>query len=147
MLTRLRGKRNSMTRSILQAITKLGIDLQNNVHRNTFRRHSPRFRNRSLRNDIRIQLAESKGTVGVTVFTKGDSAAAVGTGIPGPKNHRTSLRQLKEAFAHPIGPKATNDRTLSHVVLPGDRMRIATRHDMAPDIGRNVKQALGTLSR
>ena len=93
-----------------------------------------------------MQLAEGE-SYGRKLFSRMLIApGAVGSGIP--DNLRAGLRQLKEAFAHPIGAKATNDRAHSHVVLPGDGLLISTLHDMAPDMHEEIKLAFGgALSR
>ena len=146
MLKKLGRRRYSAARALVQALARLGIDLQNKVRPHKFGRHSPELRER-LFEKVSVQLADNKGAVGTTASTN-INGTVLGCGIGGPRDLRTSLRQLKERFASPIGPKSMKDqRHNRHVDLPS-RIPMSTFHDMAPVVGRNIKQALrGTLSR
>ncbi len=82
------------------------------------------------------------------MFTKIENTTALEYRITGARPFRAGLRQLKKTFAHPIEAKTMNTKIHGHHIGQKDPLLTSTLHDMAPEIHRGVKQAVGgALSR
>lgn len=142
-LDRLRAMPDAARQDLARAIAKLGIDLQSNVQQNKLSGQVLQIRSGSLKQSVAVRLDQSGSAISATVSTDLDYAAAQEYGFVGAVNVRASLRQIREAFGHPIAAK-----TIS-VGAYGRRMDLPERSflrsalaDMAADIGAGITDAL-----
>jgi phage gpG-like protein len=143
-LDRLRALRDSANAGLARAIAKLGIDLQNHVQQDKLSGQVLKVRSGALRSSIDVETDQSATTITTTVFTDHlDYAAAQEYGFFGTVNVRASLRQIKEAFGHPIAAKTISVRAHSRQVdLPARSFLQSALDDMAPNISADVEDAL-----
>ncbi len=142
-LDRLRAMREAAGSGIARAIAKLGIDLQNDVRQNKLSGQVLQARSGSLRQSIAVQIDQSDTAVSATVYSDLDSAAAQEYGFSGTVDVRASLRQIKEAFGHPITAETVGVGAYTRRMdLPQRSFLRSALDDMTPDIGASVEDAL-----
>ena len=140
---RLSSMRDAANQGIARAIAKLGIDLQNNVQQNKLSGQVLQVRSGSLRQSIAMRIDQSDTTVSATVSSDLDYAAAQEYGFTGTVNVRASLRQIKEAFGHPIAAQTIGVGAHSRRMdLPERSFLRSALDDIAPDIHAGVEHAL-----
>jgi hypothetical protein len=147
-LSRLGAMRDAANREIARTIAKLGIDLQNNVKQDKLSGQVLKIRSGALQQSVAVRIDQSDTKVSATVFSDIDYAAAQEYGFTGTVNVRASLRQIKEAYGHPITEKTINVRAHSRGMnLPERSFLRSALDEMAPDISAGVQDALrGALS-
>jgi Bacteriophage HK97-gp10, putative tail-component len=142
-LDRLRAMGDAASSGVARAIAKLGIDLQNNVQQNKLSGQVLQVRSGSLRQSISVQVNQSDTAISATVYSDLDYAAAQEYGFTGVVNVRASLRQIKEAFGHPITAESIGVGAYSRRMdLPQRSFLRSALDDMAPDVDAGVKDAL-----
>ena len=141
-LDRLRAMREAAGSGIARAIAKLGIDLQNDVRQNKLSGQVLQARS-DLRQSIAVQIDQSDTAVSATVYSDLDFAAAQEYGFTGTVDVRASLRQIKEAFGHPITAETIGVGAYTRRMdLPQRSFLRSALDDMTPDIGASVEDAL-----
>jgi len=142
-LDRLRAMRDAADQGLARAITKLGIDLRNNIQQNKLSGQVLHARIGSLRQSIAVQIDPSDTAVGATVSSHLDYASAHEYGFTGTVNVGASLRRIKEAFGHPIAAKTIGVGAHSRRMDLPERSFLRSALDgMAPDIGAGIEDAL-----
>jgi hypothetical protein len=100
-------------------------------------------RSGALKQSISVRVDRSATTVSATVFSDLDYAAAQEYGFSGTVDVRASLRQIKEAFGHPIAAQtigiAAHSRRMD---LPERSFLRSALDDLTPDISAGVADAL-----
>lgn len=143
VLDRLHGMRDASISGVARAIAKLGIDLQNNVQQNKLSGQVLQVRSGSLRQSITVQVNQSNTAINATVYSNLGYAAAQEYGFTGTIDVRASIRQIKEAFGHPITAKTVGVGAYSRRMdLPQRSFLRTALEDMTPDIGTGVQDAL-----
>ena len=142
-LGRLTAMRQDANQGIARAIAKLGIDLQNNVQQDKLSGQVLQVRSGALRQSIAGQVDDTGSAVHTTVYSALNYAAAQEYGFSGTVNVRASLRQIKEAFGHPIAAEtigvAGHARRME---LPERSFLRSALDDMTPDIAAGIESAL-----
>jgi molybdopterin-binding protein len=142
-LDRLRAMPDAARSGLARAIAKLGVDLQNNVQQNKLSGQVLKIRSGALKSSIDVETGQNGTAITTTVFTDLDYAAAQEYGFSGTVNVRASLRQIKEAFGHPISAKTIGVRAHSRRMdLPERSFLRSALDDMTPDISAGVEDAL-----
>jgi hypothetical protein len=142
-IDRLQAMRDAASSGVARAIAKLGIDLQNNVQQNKLSGQVLQVRSGSLRQSIAVQIDRSDTTVSATVSSDLDYAAAQEYGFAGSVNVRASLRQIKEAFGHPITAETIGVGAYSRRTdLPQRSFLRSALDELTPDIGASIEDAL-----
>lgn len=142
-LGRLSAMRDAANQGIARAIAKLGTELQNNVQQNKLSGQVLQIRSGSLRQSIAVRVDQSATAVSATVSSDIDYAAAQEYGFSGTVNVQASLRQIKEAFGHPIAAKTIGVGAHSRRMdLPERSFLRSALDEMAPDISAGVEDAL-----
>lgn len=143
VLDRLRGMGDVSISGVARAIAKLGIDLQNNVQQNKLSGQVLQVRSGSLRQSIALHINQSNTAINATVYSDLGYAAAQENGSTGTVDVRASIRQVKEAFGHPIAAKTIAVGAYSRRMdLPQRSFLRTALDDMTPDIDASVQDAL-----
>lgn len=142
-LERLRALPDLANTGIARAIAKLGLDLQSHVQQDKLSGQVLAVRSGALKSSIEVATDQGATSITATVYSDLDYAAAQEYGFSGTVNVRASLRQIKEAFGHPIAAKTiavgAHSRRMN---LPERSFLRSALDDMAPDIGAGVEDAL-----
>lgn len=142
-LDRLRVMRDAASAGVARAIAKLGLDLQNSVQQDRLSGQVLQVRSGLLKQSIALQIDQSGSTIGATVYSDLDYAAAQEYGFTGTVNVRASLREIKQAFGHPIAAKSISVGAHSRRMdLPQRSFLRSALDDMAPDIAANIEDAV-----
>jgi phage gpG-like protein len=142
-LDQLRAMRDAANQGIARAITKLGVDLENNIQRNKLSGQVLRTRSGSLRQSIAVGIDASGAASAATVSSDLDYASAHEFGFTGTLSVPASLRRIKEAFGRPIAAKTIGVGAHSRRMdLPKRSFLRSALDDMAPDIGAGIEDAL-----
>lgn len=142
-LDRLNTIRDAANQGVARAIAKLGADLRNSIQQNKLSGQVLHARSGALKQSISVRVDRSATTVSATVFSDLDYAAAQEYGFSGTVDVRASLRQIKEAFGHPIAAQtigiAAHSRRMD---LPERSFLRSALDDLTPDISAGVADAL-----
>jgi hypothetical protein len=142
-LERLRVLPEAVNSRLLGAITRLGIELQQDVQQDKLSGQVLRSRTGSLRSSIDFRIDQSGSAFTATVFTDNRYAAAQEYGFVGTVSVRASLRRIREAFGRPISEKTISvgayDRRMN---LPERSILRFALEDMTPAIHDRVEAAL-----
>jgi hypothetical protein len=142
-LGRLSEMRGAANQGIARAIARLGVDLQNNVQQNKLSGQVLQVRSGSLRESIAVRIDQSDTAVCATVSSDLDYAAAQENGFTGTVNVRTSLRQIKEAFGHPIVAKTISVGVHSRRMdLPQRSFLRSALDEMTQDVSASIGNVL-----
>ena len=142
-LERLRVLPEAVNSRLLGAITRLGIELQQDVQQNKLSGQVLRSRTGSLRSSIDFRIDQSGSTFTATVFTDSRYAAAQEYGFAGTVSVRASLRRIREAFGRPISEKTISVRAYDRRMnLPERSFLRFALEDMTPAIHDGVEAAL-----
>jgi hypothetical protein len=140
---RLRTMRNEAVDGVARAIARLGIDLQSNVRQNKLSGQVLQVRSGALRDSVAVRIEPSGTAVTASVYSDLDYAAAQEYGFFGTVGVRASLRQIKEAFGHPIAPKTIGVGAYARRMdLPQRSFLRSALDDMAPEIEGEIAGVL-----
>ena len=133
----------AVTSGIARVIAKLGVDLQNSVQQNKLSGQVLRLRSGALQQSITVRFEHSDGEAKATVYSDLDYAAPQEYGFAGTVSVRASVRQMKEAFGHPIASRTVSVSSYSRRMdLPQRSFMRSALADMTDDIANDTTEAL-----
>jgi phage gpG-like protein len=144
LLSRLRALPGAINSALIRAITKLAIDLQDNVRQNKLSGTMLSVRSGSLKSSIDVRLDQKSTAIAATIFSDSGYARVHEYGFSGTVSVRESLRRITEAFGRPISGTTVNVRAHSRKMeLPERSFLRSALEDLAPSIRDEVEAALG----
>jgi hypothetical protein len=143
VLARLRDLPVVINSGLLNAVTKLGIDLQRSVQQDELSGQMLAARSGSLKSSIELRVDQSATAVRASVFTENAYARAHEFGFAETVDVRASLRRITQVFGRPISVKMINVRAHSRRIdLPERSFLRSALEDMAPAIRDQVDASL-----